>query len=190
MVYYLVMGHYFASMFDFEGYGMLYFLGMIFIATCLLPVTSIYVMYKYGLIENIKLISRDDRLIPNIMTTSTYVITYFMLRYVNNFSGVIILPLLLMSIVLIVHTVVSIFWKISAHAASGASLLGFWAFMQINLPQESLYYPFLFFIVCIGGLLSARLYLERHSPAQVWVGALQGFCIAVGGVWLYFLGII
>lgn len=190
MVYYLVMGHYFASMFDFQGYGMLYFLGMIFIATCLLPATSIYVMYRYGIIENIQLITRADRLIPNIMTTSTYVITYMMLRYVNNFSGVIVLPLFLMSIVLMVHSCISVFWKISAHATSGAALLGFWAFMQINLPQEPLYYPFLVFIVLVGGLFSARLYLERHSPAQVWLGGLLGFCIAVGGIWLYFLGII
>jgi membrane-associated phospholipid phosphatase len=160
------------------------------IATCLLPATSIYILYKYGMISDVNLIAREDRLLPNVVVTSTYMITYLMLKYVNHLSGIIVVPLFLMTISLVINGVVSFYWKISAHATAVAGVLGFWGFMQVIMPVEYLYYPFLILIILTGALFSARLYLGRHTPAQVWAGGLLGLAVSILGAWMYFFDII
>jgi hypothetical protein len=188
LVYYLILGLYFEPQVHYSW--LWYFLGMMFVATCLLPATSIYILYKYGMISDVNLVAREDRLLPNIVVTSTYLITYLMLRYVNHLNGIIVVPLFFMTVTLIINGVVSCYWKISAHATAIAGVLGFWGFMQVIMPLEYLYYPFLVFIILAGALFSARLYLGRHTPAQVWVGGILGLVVSIVGAWTYFFDII
>jgi membrane-associated phospholipid phosphatase len=188
LVYYLILGFYFEPQVQYPW--LLYFLGMMLIATCLLPATSIYILYKYGMISDVNLIAREDRLLPNVVVTSTYMITYLMLKYVNHLNGIIVVPLFLMTISLVINGVVSFYWKISAHATAVAGVLGFWGFMQVIMPVEYLYYPFLILIILTGALFSARLYLGRHTPAQVWAGGLLGLAVSILGAWMYFFDII
>ncbi len=188
LVYYLILGFYFQPQVQYPW--LFYFLGMMLVATCLLPAASIFVLYKYGMISDVNLVAREDRLLPNIVVTSTYLITYLMLRYVNHLEGIIVVPLFFMTITLIINGVISFYWKISAHATAISGVLGFWGFMQVFMPIEYLYYPFLVFIILVGALFSARLYLGRHTPAQVWAGGFLGLSISVLGAWLYFFDII
>jgi membrane-associated phospholipid phosphatase len=143
-------------------------------------------MYKYGIVEDYNLINRRDRLIPNLTTTCTYLLTYVLFKYVNHLSGIIVLPILYISISLIIFTVISFFWKISAHATGATGALGFWATAHYFIPQQNWLYPLLAFTVLVGALLSARLYLGRHTAAQVWAGFALGFTVACAGLINYF----
>lgn len=188
LVYYLVIGVYFKNLFQFHDYGLLYFLGMILLSTCLLPSATIYTMFKFGIISDYNLIDRKDRLYPNFATIIIYAATYIMLKYVNHLNGIIVLPLYFMTITLLIHAIVSFYWKISAHATAAAGALGFWAVAQFFTQAEGMFYPLMIFMILVFGLMSSRLYLGRHTPSQVWAGATLGFVVAAVGVLGYFLG--
>jgi membrane-associated phospholipid phosphatase len=47
------------------------------------------------------------------------------------------------------------------------------------------FYPMLAVIVLGGFLMSARLYLNAHTPAQVLAGALLGLAVGMGTVFFF-----
>lgn len=186
LVYYLILDIYFKQLFQFQDYGLISFLGLILMTTCILPAVTIYIMYKYDIIEDYNLIKRNDRLIPNITTICIYLITYVLFKYVNHLNGIILLPILYISISLTIFTIISLFWKISAHATGAGGTLGFWVCCHFYIPQQIGFYPLLLFIILVGSLLSSRLYLGRHTSAQVWSGLTLGFTVACVGLVYHF----
>lgn len=185
-LYILCIQVFFTANYNFGWMFTLVFLSQILISTALLPAVSVYIFAKYGIISSVHLIERKDRLFPNIATTITYFMSFAMLKYISHAGVMLVLPMLYMAITLLVFTFISLFWKISAHATAAGGVLGYWMFLQLLMPSTIGFYALMLFIVLVGGLLSARLYLGRHTPAQVYAGLLMGIAIASGGLYLYF----
>jgi membrane-associated phospholipid phosphatase len=100
-------------------------------------------------------------------------------------------PILLTSLMIIISAsvlasaIISLFWKISAHAISlGASLMIF-ILMNTILPGEDLFYVIIATLFISGITLASRLNLNAHSSQQIYVGYLVG--IILSGIGLSFL---
>lgn len=137
------------------------------------PVVSIYFLKKFNLISNIGLYKREDRIIPYVSIAISYLFASYMLYRLA-------MPLYVVNIAIgvafatLVDAVVSLKWKISAHATGIGGLISavvcicYW--IHYNTP---ILLCILFFLA--GLLCAARLWLGRHTPAQLVAGFFNGF---------------
>lgn len=99
--------------------------------------------------------------------------------------GLIFVFLAVISMNVLLVAFVSLFYKISAHAVGIAGLLGFLIGVNIRYSGLQLFYPILVVAFVTGLVMSARMNLQAHRPAQVWAGAAMGFIICLGAVLIF-----
>lgn len=150
--------------------------GEVFLLSCLLPILCILLLYKLKIVGHWALRDRTDRALPLLINAIAYgVCTWTLSRQglpqwaLSFYSGATVLAFLCW--------VISFWWKISAHAAgiSGATMVTFilYSLFPLTFP---LWLPLL--LVCLTGLLcSIRVYLGRHTMAQVIAGTLLGLAV-------------
>ena len=137
------------------------------VTTALLPALFVYAAYLAGLISSPDLPRRSERLQPALFTTICAVAAYPLLR------GVGAPPLFLsldaaLALQMALLALVTIWWKISYHAAGAAGL----AIVALSLGDASVATPLLVLPALVGW---ARVRLGRHTPRQVaagWLSAL------------------
>jgi hypothetical protein len=154
---------------------------MIFMMTFVAPALGILLYYFTGSIKSLTMQDRKDRFYPFVLTTGIYVGFTFLLA-TSEGSIFIFLNLLVsflagVSATLIVITFVTFYWQISAHGAGIAGVVGFWFALACRYQQTELMYAFVITLFLMGLLLSCRLYLNAHNPAQIWAGVGVGFII-------------
>jgi membrane-associated phospholipid phosphatase len=79
-------------------------------------------------------------------------------------------------------TVITFFWKMSAHMIGLGGLLGVVLVLGSKFPTFEVVYPLLGAIILCGLVASSRLLLQAHKPLEVYAGLLAGFMIC----WLGF----
>jgi len=101
----------------------------------------------------------------------------------NNSLGMYYTPYLLgCTFVILIAEIITAFWRISLHTIGMGGLLGFFLEMMLHMQGTTIFTILFPFLVIAAGLVgSARLYLQAHTPAQVYVGYVVGF-LATGGV--------
>jgi hypothetical protein len=178
-------------------------LGVIFVTTFLIPVISVLFLTRTrrlaraelnkleapgelpaggyrerGSFVELEMEDKKDRFVPFLSTTVFYtVITYMFFKQLHaSYAMVLLLGTITFSIALI--TLISLFWKISAHSVGICGVAGFLFGFYYKFAEQQLFYPILGVILIAGLLMSARLALNAHSPAQVFIGALLGFFIS------------
>jgi membrane-associated phospholipid phosphatase len=142
------------------------------VTTALLPTLFVYAAYLAGLISSPDLPRRAERLQPALFTTVCAVGAYPLLR------GVGAPPLFLtldtaLALQMALLAIVTIWWKISYHAAGAAGL----AVVALALGDPSVALPLAALPVLVGW---ARVRLGRHTPYQVaagWLSALPALLI-------------
>jgi len=126
-----------------------------------------------------------DRFVPFMYTGIFYASLTYLLYTQLHFPVLLVFYVGIISACVLMTAIVSLFWKISAHAlALGAALMIFCLTYTV-LPDENLFYVIIGTILISGIVLSSRLYLNAHKPSQVYTGFMLGMLIAAGG--LYFL---
>ena len=138
-----------------------------FAATALIPCLFIYGMFRTGRVSNPSLPKRSERLQPALFAVVCSLAAYPVLQAIGSAQVYVHLDAgLLIQMVLL--AVVTIWWKISYHAAGAAGLtlaMLAWGGATPALPLAML-------ALLIGW---ARVRLDRHTPAQVaagWMSAL------------------
>ncbi len=166
-----------------------YVVVLIFITTAIIPLVllAINLFFLRKKITNKILLmdSRKDRIVPFFYIGIYYcILTYMFFAHLN-------FPILLTSLMIIISAsvlataVISLFWKISAHAISlGASLMIF-ILTNTIMPNEHIFYVIIVTLFISGITLASRLNLNAHTPAQIYVGYLVG--IILSGIGLSFL---
>ena len=163
-----------------------YILTNIFLLTFLLPMTSMLVVYFLGGIRDLTLDKAQDRHLPFLLTTAFYTLTTYLFAqqaYLNRFP-VIVLIIGSISLSIAFVTIITFFWKISAHSTGISGVVGFMLALIFKQGDSTLLYPVLFCIVLAGLLMSARLYLNAHTPAQILGGTLLGFSLCFSSIML------
>lgn len=148
---------------------------IIFAINVALPMALVYLLKLFGLVNDIGLNQRRERLIPYIITILAFGGSgWFMaskgaqLWVVMFFIGG--------GVAALINMLINFRWKISAHAAAVAGIIA----MLIRLrtewaASESIMTWTIIWILLAGLLGSARIWLGRHTVWQVLAGYAVGF---------------
>lgn len=150
------------------------FLGTVFFYTALLPAMIIGLMYYFRVISDWRMTDRRDRVIPYLITLLCYGVNVVILRHYGFLDPVTIMLFKGSLVILGALWIINIWWKISSHTAASASLPLLMLLLHVLRPDATPLWPALFFILVVGMVGSARIYLGRHTLAQVSCGALLG----------------
>lgn len=156
-----------------SGFRVAMFMEVVFL-TFLLPSVIIIFMAKIGLVKNgVALRDRADRVIPLCIQMVLYIVLCVLLKMQG-------LPMWALFVfygaasLAVVYVIVTTFWKISAHAGCNAALATVALILYYEFPFIMPLFLPLLLIVLTGAVSSIRVYLGRHTLAQVSVGALAG----------------
>jgi hypothetical protein len=139
----------------------------------LLPLSLLPFFIQRRIISSWTLRERKERYFPMIVTTLLYAATSYMIfRFsIPAFLKSYIFAILFLSIIV---TLVNFWWKISLHSAGVGAIIGLVLILYLKMLTPLEWY--LITTVIIGGfILSSRLFLNLHSPRQVWIGLFAGF---------------
>lgn len=166
-----------------------YVVALIFITTAIIPLVllALNLFFLRKKITNHVLLmeSRKDRIIPFFYVGIYYSILTYLFFHELKFPILLTSLMIIISACVLATALISLFWKISAHAISlGASLM---IFILINtiMPNEHIFYVIIGTLFISGITLSSRLNLNAHTPAQIYVGYIVG--IILSGIGLSFL---
>lgn len=150
---------------------------IIFFYTFLIPTVLLYWLKRFGIISEYTLSNRKERPLPLFLVS----ILFFVLGGLVYFRLPIFQKLGLMfatvGLLILLIALISFFWQISAHAAGMGGILGTLLGAFLLTQQISLIYAFLVVLIITGFVLSARLALQAHTPAQIYVGSLLGLLV-------------
>lgn len=151
--------------------------------TFLIPGTLIYVMERIGIISDLSLPHRSDRFAPYAVTVLCFaflIYYYFRLGLPTWF-----LLMIGSSIVtMLIATVITLWWKISAHMFGVAGLIGGVMAVCYFVEKTNPTYLFMLLFIIAGMVGTSRIKLKRHTPAQVYAGFILGFTVSFIGVWI------
>jgi len=147
--------------------------------TAILPMISIGLLKRAGIVDDILLNERNDRIVPMLLSAVYCIVTYFLFVSLS-LPGIIALNILGLAVLVILSTIITFFWKISLHMVSVGGLTGLVAALPIVLKTDtSGLLPLLFILSGMVG--TARLRLNAHNSSQVFAGFFMGFWV------MYFL---
>lgn len=148
---------------------------IVFCITAVVPMLLILMLKKMGVVQDLGLNGRKERLIPYIISILTLAASgWFMLaKGAPLWSGMFFFGGALAGLV---NMIVNLWWKISAHAAAAAGVVA----LLVCISREGIPHPHIEVWVAtaigIAGLLgSARVWLGRHTVLQVLAGSAVGF---------------
>ncbi len=165
---------------DFFGLKLSFKAGLlllVFFFTFLIPSYLLYVLYRLKVIKSLTMENLQDRRLPYLMIVVLYTIfSYASFRYMTLLPEV---TVIMTSITFSISCVafISLYWQISAHATGMGGVIGSLLALTLKLELGGLLAPVLAVIVLTGFLMSARLYLNAHTPRQIMVGLLLGAVI-------------
>lgn len=150
----------------------------VFFYTFVIPLLTIWILYKLKLVSHWALRDRRDRNVPLLANLLAYVICVISVSRHGFLPLWALIPYYGSVCIALVSWVVSFWWKISGHALalSGmmtVSWIWYFMFQGIFVP---LYIPMILLIL-LGLLCSIRVYLGRHTLAQVYTGSLVSVAI-------------
>lgn len=151
--------------------GIVYFI--VALSTIGFPLINLLLLRWYGVVSSLHLPERKERTAPYISTIFFFALGYYMLRR-GELPDALFSILFGSILVLTMVTLLNLKWKVSAHSAGIFGVLGsLIALFKIhdffNISLVSLV------ILSCGLVLSSRLFLHAHKPAQVYAGAAIGF---------------
>lgn len=151
------------------------FLAIIFGINMLVPMLLVYLLKLFGLVHDVGLNNRRERLIP-------YIITVVALAVSAWFVGSKGAPLWIMMFYAggacagLINFIINFRWKISAHAAGIAGVVALLVRLSVNwIPTTGLFVWTIIWVLLSGLLGSARVWLGRHTVWQVVAGYAVGF---------------
>ena len=160
--------------------------GFVFIYTFVLPAYFVYLMKRWGLISSLKLENLKDRRLPYFVTSIIYTALGYFLYSKNSMLFPCGYILWSIAAVILCLGIISLWWQISAHAAGVGGMIGALAGILVQLGEQNLFFPLLFMVILSGYVISARLALNAHTPAQVGAGFLLGLGISLASIFMLF----
>lgn len=149
----------------------------------LLPIALAIVLHARGAIASLRAHGRSERVLLLTFALLMYSLTAFVLLRIqvpNLFKAY----LVSIAVVTLVTLLITFKYRISMHAIGFGGLIVLVIFM-IALYQISMVWQLLAVVLAGGAVMSSRIYLEDHSPAEVWSGLFVG--AAVMGASLFLL---
>lgn len=181
----LLLGIFFPQMLLIKASALRLFALLVFFVTFVLPALNIVMFKVNGVISSFTLASRAERIIPFIFISIIYVLVTALFFYKGSFGSNFNRLMLIVSLMVVISTVITFFYKVSIHSIS------IWGAVGIVLPLNkivdgSLLLPTAATIAIAGFVMSSRLLLNAHTPREILFGAMIGFSIGFGGLVILF----
>ncbi|MBO7507024.1 MAG: hypothetical protein J6T67_06535 [Paludibacteraceae bacterium] len=145
----------------------------IYIFGVILPCLSFIILKLFKAISDVRVPRKEERLIPYICIACCYLYCAYLL-YRNAMPMWVIDLVLCVSFVIFLESIISQFWRISGHATSTGLMTG--AILVAGYSTYTDVCTLVCIFVLIAGIVgSARIYLNRHTEAQLHTGFFFGF---------------
>ena len=169
----LTLNAHFALILPLKAKGIL--LGVIFISTCIFPLLMA-VLFKYtGKIMSLEMESRQERILTLAVSGVFYYFTWWMLRQMH-LAPVFQLFMIGTFYALAFTLLISLFWKISLHMVAAGGATG--ALIGLSLLLIQPIQAIIMIAIALSGIIGfARLKLESHNPAQIYMGWIMGLLV-------------
>ncbi len=154
---------------------------LVFVNTAIAPVLAVVLLKRFGHINDWLLQNRAERILPLMISSVMFLLTYYML-FRLPLPSLIYFYVMGGTLLVLMALLVSFFWKISIHTMSMGGLVGFLVVASILLSKD-LSLLIVMALLASGLTASARIQLKAHTPAQVYAGFVAGFA----GMWVLFL---
>ncbi len=138
----------------------------------MIPLALATVLYARGAITTFNARDRNERMILLTFSVVMYSITAFLLLRMQ-IPSLFRAYFISIAIVTLITLVITIFYRISLHASGIGGLLVLIVFM-ILLYHNSMVWQLVAVFITGGAVMASRIYLEDHSPSEVWTGLLAG----------------
>ena len=162
--------------------AILTFSGLVFVMTFVLPVVNLVMFRAFGTLPSLLMKTRQERLLPFILITIIYAVVTAMFFYkvsaYVNFNRVMLIIMLLV----FAGTAITFFQKISVHSIAICGAVGIMMPLNKVVENGALLVPTTAVLTLAGLVMTARLYLNAHTPREVMYGAVIGFLIGFFGM--------
>ena len=158
---------------------------IVFLITAVLPVISIFLMKLTNGISSVHMHSREERVVPFFLVAIYYIVAAYLLTSKISLGPLFDVVIITSAVLVLLSALITIFWKISIHAMGIAGFLGFLVGMNYYSPDGAFYLPIMLLFIVAGLVMSSRLVLNAHKPAQVWIGACVGFLCCFGSMIMF-----
>lgn len=163
--------------FTFSAEGQRVILGMVFIMTALFPIASMIMLWRSGLVSELAMPRRSERIMPYLLTLVYFGMAYYLLRRTPNSSTTLSL-FTGMFVALAADLLITWRWKVSLHMTGIGGLIGMVTGLMLVHGVSTPLFPVLLLVA--GALGTARLLVTDHTPAQVYAGAAIGMAATFG----------
>lgn len=106
-----------------------------------------------------------------------YGMTTYLFVFKIQVNDIIALLLAATSILVVVLTIITLWFKISIHAAAISGVVGFFLVFGLKFPESHALYPLLVLLISAGLVMSARLQLNAHTPEEILAGMITGLSV-------------
>ena len=145
---------------------------LVFSNNVILPLTLAAVLYAKGAIKTFNARDRNERVVLLTFALLMYTITAVVMLKMNV-PSLFRAYFISIAAVTLITLVITAFYRISLHASGIGGLLALVIFMMLLYDVRSVWQ--LTSVILIGGaVMSSRLYLNDHSPSEVWSGLFIG----------------
>ncbi len=163
---------------DLKGKHYTIVMSMLAILMIGFPLFAMLVMRGLGMIQSFNIKDVKERFIPMIAVATFYLWTYMMFKPTSK--TVFAVDPILSS--MIMGSIVSIFlafffnsfYKISLHAIAAGGIVGV-VMNVMPVADYNMTYVLIASLVIAGAVATARLYLQEHTPKEVYMGLLAGY---------------
>lgn len=159
---------------------------LVVIATLLIPMVIMLGLRWSGFVKSLHFEEKSDRRLPFLLVTLFYVLTTYYLKQKTELDPILWQGMGVITTAVALLTGVTYFWKMSAHLTGIGGVIAVAGILGLYFPSMTVAYLLVATLVLGGGVASSRLYLDAHSPAEIYVGFLVGFTTCwIGFSWIY-----
>lgn len=148
--------------------------------TCILPLIFLSVLRHFGMVKDLHVDVREERLLPYLFTALCHGVAAYYLYYCHSPQWFVMF-MVGSAVTVLLMALINLKWQISAHMAGIGGVVAL--IYQIHVQGLSAFDLLLLLCIAIivaGMLGSARLALKRHNLWQVIAGAVVGFlCVSM-----------
>ena len=146
--------------------------GLVILATILIPLLIIFLLFRLKLVKSFRMESREERIYPLLVISIFYYLTYYLLKSFT-ISFIFSYYMLGSTFLAICALIISFYRKISLHMIGAGGMLGLLLGLSLNLGFDLFWFVVTAILLC-GFLGFARIKSNSHKPSDIYSGFLVG----------------
>lgn len=148
---------------------------MVLVNTVILPIAMLPLLKLRNVISSYRIETRTERIIPLLTTALMYLVTSVMV-FRLQLPALIKVYMFSAACVVLATALLNFRWKISVHAVGAGAMLATVMMISFRIYAGNIWV--LVAVIFLSGLvMTSRLWLRAHTPAEVYSGFVTGFVV-------------